>query len=142
MSADFFLDTNILIYDLEAKDPLKQPIATGLLQEALRKGTGLISFQVVQECLNVAIQKARQPLTLVEAERYLNTVLSPLCGVHASTGLYQKALILKERWRYSFYDSLIIAAALSASCDTLYTEDLQHGQIIEGLKIINPFSTD
>jgi predicted nucleic acid-binding protein len=142
MSAEFFLDTNILIYDLEGKDPLKQPIATGLIQEAMREGTGLISFQVVQECLNVAIQKARQPLTRVEAERYLEIVLSPLCLIYPSEPLYRKALSLKERWRYSFYDSLIIAAALTAGCDTLYTEDMQHGQVIEDLKIINPFSAE
>ena len=56
-----------------------------------------------------------------------------------SAGLYTQALELKARWKFSFYDSLIVAAALEAGCKRLYSEDLQHGQRIQGLRIENPF---
>jgi len=59
--------------------------------------------------------------------------------VYASIALYQRALELAQRWQYGFYDSLIIASALAAECDVLYSEDLQHGQQIQSLTIVNPF---
>ena len=68
--------------------------------------------------------------------------MEPLCEIHSSFMLYKDALLIKDRWKYSFYDSLIIAAALKANCTILYSEDLQHGQIIDDLKIVNPFLTN
>jgi predicted nucleic acid-binding protein len=59
--------------------------------------------------------------------------------ISAALPLYQRALDLQTRYRYAFYDSLIVAAALTAGCSRLYTEDMQHGQQIEGLRIENPF---
>lgn len=53
--------------------------------------------------------------------------------------LYQRGLEIAERWRFSFYDALIVAAALSAGCKTLYSEDLQHDQRLDGLRVVNPF---
>jgi predicted nucleic acid-binding protein len=66
-------------------------------------------------------------------------VLEPLCEVFSSMKLYRDTLELIGDFRYSFYDSLIIASALHANCKILYTEDLQHGQKIKSLKILNPF---
>ena len=74
-----------------------------------------------------------------DSQNYLTNVLEPLCEVFSSIGLYHQALEISSRWQFSFYDSLIIAAALSAKCNILYTEDLQHDQEIENLKILNPF---
>jgi len=68
-------------------------------------------------------------------------VLLPLWRIMPSQALYQSALDLHARYQFSFYDSLIIAAALAAGCTRLYSEDLQHGQRIEGLTIENPFAT-
>lgn len=56
-----------------------------------------------------------------------------------STGLVRRAIAVREKCLFSWYDSLIVAAALEARCEVLYTEDLQHGQRIEGLRIVNPF---
>jgi predicted nucleic acid-binding protein len=73
------------------------------------------------------------------ARVYLETVLAPLFRVPASIALYHRGLDIQARYRYAFYDALIIAAALDAGCTRLYSEDLQPGQQIEGLPIENPF---
>lgn len=137
MSAEFFVDTNIFIYQLEALDARKKQIADGIVDDAL--SNGCISFQVIQECLNTVVRKAEIPLDANDAQRYLDEVLRPLWRVMPSTRLYRDGLDVQARYQYSFYDSLIIAAALEAGCKRLLTEDLQHGQQIYGLKIENPF---
>ncbi len=139
MSVDSFIDTNVFIYPLERLDERKADTAERLIENGIITGNACISFQVVQECLNTAIRKAEIPLTVDEMNLYLNSVLRPLYRVQPSLRLYQSALEVKNRYRFSFYDSLIIAAALEAGCKTLYSEDLQHGQQIEGLTIENPF---
>jgi predicted nucleic acid-binding protein len=139
MSANSFIDTNVFIYLLEGLDEHKADKAEQLIEYGIASGTACISFQVVQECLNTAIRKAEIPLTLGDMNLYLKSVLMPLCRVQPSLGLYQTALDIKGRYRFSFYDSLIIAAALEAGCKTLFSEDMQHGQIIETLTIQNPF---
>ena len=140
MNDKFFMDSNILIYTFDSHTPRKQEKARELVAMALRTQQGIISFQVVQEFLNVATRKFEIPLTSSEAEKYINQVLTPLCEVSANIKLYIKTVEIMERWQYSFYDSLIIAAALQADCKILYTEDLQHEQVIEStLSIQNPF---
>ena len=134
----FFLDTNTLVYTFDQTAPEKQAKAQQLLEQALL-GEGCISFQVIQEFLNLAVRKFDPPLTAMQAKQYLHTTLEPLCLVYADVELYQRALDVRDRWRFSFYDSLIVAAALEAGCTTLYSEDLQHHQKVETLNIINPF---
>lgn len=138
MSVEFFLDTNIFIYQLEALDARKKRVADRLILDAMDRGC--ISFQVVQECLNTVLRKAEVPLGADAAQRYLDDVLKPLWRVMPSASLYQRAMHVHSRYQYSFYDSLIIAAALEAGCKRLLTEDLQHGQRIEGVQIENPFA--
>ena len=139
MSAEVFIDTNVLVYQVDARDPQKQAIAERIVRQALLTGDGCISFQVVQEWLNTVTRKAAIPLGLPQAQAFLDTVLAPLCAVSSSVGLYRRALDLQQRWQFSFYDSLIVAAALEAGCTRLLSEDLQHGQRIESLVIENPF---
>jgi len=139
MSDKFFLDTNILVYTFGDEDLEKRDRARTLVAEALSGSHGIISYQVVQEFLNAALRKFAKPLTAADAERYLKVVLEPLCSVFASIELYHQAIDIAERWKYSFYDSLIIASALQSGCTVLYSEDLQHGQKIGGLRILNPF---
>lgn len=139
MSAETFIDTNVFIYQLDSTDARKQKVAEGIVREALTAGSGCISSQVVQECLNVALRKAAVPLSTSDARAYLDAVLLPLMQVMVSDALYQRALDVRERWRFGFYDSLIVAAALTAGCRTLLSEDLQHGQKLDGLAIVDPF---
>jgi predicted nucleic acid-binding protein len=140
MSAEHFIDTNVFIYQLEASDPGKRAIADRIIREGVSTGNACISYQVVQECLNTVLRKAEVPLGVEGARSYLEAVLAPLLRIPASLGLYQRALDLGVRYRYGFYDSLIIAAALAAGCRTLWSEDFQNGQRIEGLTIRDPFS--
>ena len=139
MSAKFFLDTNIFVYTFDEENPEKRERARALVAEALSGSRGIVSYQVIQEFLNAALRKFAKPLTAGDAERYLTVVLEPLCTVFAGVELYHQAIDIAERWKYSFYDSLIIASAHQADCSVLYSEDLRHGQKIGGLRILNPF---
>ena len=139
MKGNYFLDTNILVYTFDPSQSQKQRIAKDLVRDALNNRSGCISYQVVQEFLNVASQKFVSPLSRADCQAYLSNILEPLCEVFSSTGLFQRALEISVRWQFSFYDSLIVAAALSVESKTLYTEDLQHNQKIEDMIIVNPF---
>lgn len=139
MSADTFFDTNIFVYQLDPTDKRKHKLAEALVRGAMADESACISYQVVQECLNTVLRKAEVALTPERARQYLDLVLLPLMKVGASPALYQRALDVQMRWHFSFYDSLIVAAALSAGCSRLLTEDLQHGQRIESLTVENPF---
>ena len=139
MKDKFFIDTNIFVYTFDKSNAAKRMKADKLVKKALVHNNGCISYQVIQEFLNVATRKFTVPLSTQDAEKYLDHVLSPLCRIFSSIDLYHHALDIKERWQFSFYDSLIIAAARAADCNILYSEDLQHNQKIESLTIINPF---
>jgi predicted nucleic acid-binding protein len=139
MSAELFIDTNVFIYHLDTTDPRKHKLAEKIVREALATGNACISSQVVQECLNVALRKAEVALSLQAARSYFEAVLAPLMHVTASEALYHRALDVQSRWRLSFYDSLIVAGALAAGCSTLMSEDLQHGQVLDKLTVVNPF---
>ena len=139
MNGNCFLDTNILVYSFDRSNPAKQAEALRLIKTSLQTGKGIISSQVVQEFINVATKKFETAFTLEDCRKYLDTVLAGLCTVFTSIELYKQALDIMERWGYSHYDSLIIAAALQANCETLYSEDLHHHQKIRGLTIVDPF---
>ncbi len=139
MSGSYFLDTNIFVYSFDARHPSKQKTAQALIEKALLDNNGLVSYQVVQEFLNVALRKFEKPFSALEARSYLDLVLAPLCRALPTFKLYQRALELKEETGFSFYDALILASALEAGCKTLYTEDLGHRQRVAGLTIQNPF---
>jgi len=140
MSGRFFLDTNLFVYTFDSTAPSKSRKAANLVRRAADTGEGIISYQVVQEFFNVALRRFAQPMSTAEAEQYLITVLRPLLAVHSSPAIYFEALRIAEKHRMSWYDSLIIAAALEGQCDRLYSEDFQHGQKIETLRIENPFA--
>ena len=140
MSVDRFIDTNVFIYHIDDSDEQKHVIATSIIRTALETGNACISYQVVQECLNAGLRKASVPLDHTRAVIYLSTVLVPLWSVMPSQRLFERGLEIQIRYRFSFYDSLIVAAALEVGCKTLLSEDLHHGQQIEGLAIENPFN--
>lgn len=142
MSAEFFLDTNVLVYTFDRQELEKKKRATELVERALASGRGVLSTQVVQEFLHVALQKFEKRLSFDEATQYLRVVLDPLCDVFPSLALYERALSVQDRWRFAFYDSLIVAAALEAGCEVLFSEDLQHAQRVEALTIVNPFVSE
>jgi predicted nucleic acid-binding protein len=140
MSARFFLDTNLFVYTFDARAPAKAKKAAQLIRRAADTGEGIISYQVVQEFFSVAFRRFPQPMSVAEAEQYLITVLRPLLAVHSSPAIYFEALRITEKHRLSWYDSLIVAAAIEGQCEKLYSEDFQHGRNIEHLRIENPFA--
>ena len=137
MSADEFLDTNVLVYSVDLESPEKRQRALELIDRGLTEHTACISFQVVQETLNVLIRKTETPVDRIR--QLMDSTLVPLWQVYPSASLYQDAISIQGRYGFSFYDSLIVAAALEAGCTRLYSEDLQHGQQVQRLTIVNPF---
>jgi predicted nucleic acid-binding protein len=138
-AARHFLDTNIFVYTFDLETPNKAKRAEDLIADALATGAGVISYQVAQEFVAVARKPFRNPMTFEQIERYWLTTLRPLLLVHSSPGLFIRALDLARRDQLSWYDSLIVAAAIQGECEILYSEDLQHGRRFGDLVIQNPF---
>jgi predicted nucleic acid-binding protein len=133
MPAKDFLDTNVLVYAVGKNDPRASKA------EALLASGGMISIQSLNEFVSVARRKLGMPWK--EVKEFLD-VISILCPnpVPISLDTHRGALAIAEKYGYSIYDALIASAALEAGCKTLYSEDLQDGQIINRqLTIRNPF---
>ncbi|MCK1385893.1 PIN domain-containing protein [Bradyrhizobium sp. 21] len=126
-----FFDSNILVYTATS-DPRRQQAAACL------SGGGYISVQVLNEFVHVARRKLRQDWPLIElALQQLRVSLEDIAPITLDTHL--SALALARTHGFAFYDALIVASAIEAGCDTLYSEDMQHGRSIGGLTIVNPF---
>jgi predicted nucleic acid-binding protein len=127
-----FLDTNILVY-LASSDAAKADRA-----EATIAAGGAISVQVLNELANVARRKMR--MSWADTHAFLD-MLRSLLTVHPLTlETHETGLALAERYGLSTYDAMITASAILAGCDTLWSEDMQHGIALkEGLRIVNPF---
>jgi predicted nucleic acid-binding protein len=139
MNGKYFIDTNIFIYSFDNNQPVKQNRSLELIQSGLEKGLGIISTQVIQEFLNVATRKFTVPMIVEDCKAYLRLVMNPVCQVYPDLALYESGLDLQAETGYSFFDSLILAAAIRGGCEFLYTEDMQDGQAIHSVTIKNPF---
>jgi predicted nucleic acid-binding protein len=129
-----FFDTNILVY-IASDDAIQADRA-----EAALAAGGAISMQVLNEFTSVARRKMR--LSWPDTHAFLN-MLRSLLTVHPLTvEIHETGLGLAERYGFSTYDAMIAASALHAGCDTLWSEDMQHGMTLgEGLRIVDPFRT-
>ena len=124
MSATDFFDTNVLLY-LTSRDTAKADRVEDLLA-----GRGIVSVQVLDEFASVASRKFR--MTFDEIRDALSAIRS-VCKVEtADVSTHDLGLDIAERYKYSVYDSMLIAAAIQAGCKNFFTEDLHHGQTIEG----------
>jgi predicted nucleic acid-binding protein len=133
VSGGVFLDSNVLLYTF-ARGDSRQGVAAGLLARG-----GAISVQVLNEFASVARRKLK--LSWPEVAEAL-TALRALCPAPLPLTLatHESALAIAERSGYALYDALILASALEAGCETLYSEDMQDGQVVDGrLTIRNPF---
>ena len=133
MSDRPFLDTNVVLYAFRQGDPRSQRA------EILLAAGGTLSVQVLNEFVNVARRKLNK--SWEEVRRALG-ILRVFCPDPAPVTIetHDRAVQIAERYGYSIFDSLIVAAALERQCETLYSEDLQAGQVIEGrLRVKNPF---
>ena len=132
MSAKPFLDTNVIVYAFTKDDPRSKRA------DALLRAGGINSVQVLNELVGVSRRKLGLDWTAVERQRgVLFELLEP--PIPLTLALHQMGVTLMQRYGFSIYDSLVIAAALQAQCPLLYSEDMQHGQVIEGMTIHNPF---
>jgi predicted nucleic acid-binding protein len=130
--AEVFFDTNVLLY-LLSNDAAKADRA-----EALLAAGGVVSVQVLNEFASVASRKLM--MTIPEVREILSTVRSVCVVKSLDVETHDLGLELAERYGFSIYDTLIVAAAVRAGCAILYTEDLQRGRMIENLTIRNPFA--
>lgn len=139
MKGRYFLDTNVFVYSFDETARDKKQKAHELIKTSLKTGTGYISFQVIQEFFNVATRKFKEPMSLLNSKEYLDKIFMQLEVIYPDSDFMKTGLDIASTTGYSFYDSLIISAALKAGCDTLYTENMQDGQHIRNLIISNPF---
>lgn len=134
MPAEVFFDTSIVVYAVKGDDP------RAATAEALLASGGIISVQVLNEFVAVASRKLRMEWKEIhEALAYIRE----LCGkkvVTTTLDIHKSALGISQRYGYHIYDSLMVAAAHEMGCVTLYSEDMQHGQKIGSLRIVNPFA--
>ena len=130
-----FIDTNVLIYGYSEDEPDKRQQAI----DCVRSGEAWISTQVLNETINVL--KRKFSLSYSQIREAVQELSEGFPIVLVSVNTIEMALNLAERYQYSYFDSLILASALEARCQILYSEDLHDGQRIENqLTIINPFS--
>jgi predicted nucleic acid-binding protein len=132
MSRDRFFDTNILVYAHTTGDSRSE------LARTLLVSGGTVGVQALNEFTSVA--RAKLKFTWQQIHSAIENILI-LCPnpQPLSVDLHLRARTLSERYGFSIWDGLMVAAAIEARCGTLFTEDLQHGQIIDGLRIENPF---
>ena len=130
--ADPFFDTSVLLYLLSDDTAKADRI------ETLLSARGVVSVQVLNEFAVVALRKLKMPLN--EVREILDTIRA-VCAIEPITvETHDRGLAVFERYRFSLYDSMLVAAALIAGAKTIYTEDLQHGQVIDNqLRVTNPF---
>lgn len=136
MKNKFFIDTNILIYSIDKFDKSKQKKARALLKEIAVSDTGVISTQVLQEFYVAATKKLNAAPLIVKE---IINGFEKFEVVQITVEIIKDAMDVSLLNKISYWDALIIASAETAKCTALITEDLIAGQIIRGVKIINPF---
>ena len=137
MTTDVFLDTNVLLYAISGNDAEKdeREIARHFIAQE-NWGT---SVQVLQEFYVNATGKLRETLPEMETMRFIQDLMRrPI--VSTSPTLFLRAVVLKNRYRISYWDSVIVAAAEALNCRTLLTQDLNSGQDYDGVRAIDPFT--
>jgi len=130
--APAFFDSNVILY-LASDDTAKADRA-----EEVLVGGGVVSVQVLNEFVSVSTRKYRRPWPAIEESL---SIVRTLCRVEPLTlAVHEAAVVLTRDHTFSFYDALIVASARIAGCDILFTEDMQHGRVVDdALTIFNPF---
>ena len=133
-----FLDTNILVYAYDVSSGIKHDVARNIVADLWNLRTGTLSIQVLQEFFISVTKKIPKPLDIKITRDIIRDFL--LWEVVENDGeLMLAAIDIQIKYRYTFWDSLIIAAAIESGASVLLTEDLKHGQTIEDIMIKNPF---
>jgi predicted nucleic acid-binding protein len=140
MKDKVFFDTNVIVYLFDKSEDSKHKIAKDLLASCLRSCETWISIQVVNEFIVIASQKISAPLQIKELSKRIDFLSAHLEISQLRLSACRTALEIKERYKLSYWDSLIATSALENGCTTLYSEDMQDGFVINGaLTVKNPF---
>jgi predicted nucleic acid-binding protein len=133
-----FIDSNVLVYAEASDAKIKQRISLALLRRLKLADDGVISTQVLQEYCNVCLRKMGLDASHLRSQLAVHLQFEV---VQVTPAIIRDALDLHQTRSLSFYDALIVQAAITSGCNTLYSEDMNHGEIINGVKIVNPFAT-
>lgn len=131
-----FFDTNILVYSDDPRDQTKQLIAIELVRDHLRLQTGVASVQVLQEYFTSATGKLKLPVDLAKDRVEF---FARLYVVELTAADVLAAIDIHRLHGFSYWDALILHCAKQSGCRELLSEDMQHGQVIDGVRIVNPF---
>jgi len=138
MSAKSFVDTNVVLYAYDRKSGMKQFRAQSILEELWSEKTGVLSMQVLQEFYVNVTRKIASPLPR-ETARKIALKYAAWC-VETGPAEIASAFSIEDQTKISFWDALIVASALKAGAGRIFSEDLNHGQRIAGILIVNPFA--
>jgi len=139
MSGRVFVDTNVLIYAHDKGAGDRHRVASDLITRLWEERTGVLSTQVLQELWVNIRRKASRPLPRDEALELVNDYCRWEVVVNSAESVVE-AIRLEERFTVSFWDALIIQAAQTAGVDTLYSEDLNGGQVYGSVRVVDPFA--
>jgi predicted nucleic acid-binding protein len=131
-----FLDTNVLVYSDDPRDPAKQAKALDLIKDHLRLRTGVVSLQVLQEYFVTTTSKLKLD---VELAKQRVEIFARFHVAQPAVDDILAAIDLHRLRRLSFWDALILQCAKQSGCRVLLTEDMQHGQLVDGVRIVDPF---
>ena len=140
MIGPVFVDTNVFVYRHDLSDPVKQRLAQRWIELLAHARTGRLSYQVLQE-LFATLTRTRGPSFRPGEAREIVEALATWQPIQIDLFVLQRAWAVQERYRISWWDSLIVAAAQASACRVLLTEDLQDAQNFDGVRIINPFAS-
>jgi predicted nucleic acid-binding protein len=135
MQDKVFIDTNILLYSYSKNEPIKQQKSLEVINENI--DFSIISKQVINEISNIFFRKFA--LNATQIKQNINDIYQAISVVDFDKETQFLAIEIKQKHQIQFYDALIIATAIQNNCNILYSEDMQHSQTIDRLKIINPF---
>lgn len=141
MSAKAFIDTNILVYSRDKSEADKQAVALQWLTVLWQQRSGRLSFQTLNEFYVTVTQRLKPGLSRADAQADIRSLLlwNP---VAVDATVMENAWLIQERYGFSWWDSLILSAAQIQDCTYVLSEDMQHGQQVGNLTIINPFLAD
>ena len=140
MTARLFVDTNVLIYALDPAEPEKRALSADLLRRTMANHTLVLSPKNLNECYRVLIQR-RRLIPEAAARSYL-TYLMPWCIAPLDARTTAKAWAVQDEAGLAWWDALLAASALMAGCKLFVSEGMPDGQLISGMRIVNPFSSD
>jgi len=137
MALRSFIDTNILVYAEASDVPAKQKVALTLLKQHYEEASGVLSTQVLQEYCNVALKKLKLPHPYIRAQLDLYEQFDV---IQVTPAIIRAGVDLQQTRSVAFYDAIVLASAQIAGCSVLFSEGMKTGEIVGGVRIINPFA--